>query len=190
VQAEWRRFVEEEAIPVVESHFDELVDVQKKIIVETTANPAVRTAIQESIESLIDDKELRALLSDILQHAIVNNQELHQVLQEVMQSEQAGQLSQQFEASLQPLANEIGVELFGTETDGLTPELVAVLRSQILGKDQRWLVVRYDNTTLPPTAAKGEEWIAEWGQDTPLFPFQNADLELRPVETPPREVSQ
>lgn len=189
VQAEWRRFVEEEAIPVVESHFDELVDVQKKIIVETTANPAVRNAIQESIESLIDDRELRALLSDILQFAIVDNQELHQVLQDVMHSEQAVQLGQQFETSLQPLANDIGVELFGTETDGLTPELVAVLRSQILGKDQRWLVVREEKSTNPPTAAKGQEWIAEFGQDTPLFPFQNADLELRPVEMPPREVS-
>ena len=189
VQAEWRRFVEEEAIPVVESHFDEIVDVQKKIVVETTANPAVRAAIQESIESLIDDKELRTLLSDILQHAIVNNQELHQVLQEVMHSEQALQLGQQFEASLQPLANDIGVELFGTETDGLTPELVAVLRSQILGKDQRWLVVRYEKSTMTPTANKGQEWIAESGLDTPLFPFQNADLQLRPVETPPREVS-
>lgn len=175
VQAEWRRFVEEEAIPVVESHFDEFIDVQKRIIVETTSNPAVRKAIQESMETLVDDPDLQKFLGDVLQHSVVNNQELHQVLQEVMSSEKAMQLGLQFEESLQPLANEIGVELFGTEQEGLTPELVAVLRSQILGKDQRWLVVRTKHSTSNTEISKSSEWHARLGTDTPLFPFQDAD---------------
>jgi hypothetical protein len=201
VQAEWHRFVENEAIPVVESHFDEFIEVQKRIILEATSNPSVRKAIQESMETLIDDRELQTLLGDILQHAVVNNQELHQVLQEAMTSEKAIALGKQFEESLQPLANDIGVELFGTETEGLTPELVAVLRSQILGKDQRWLVIRYQPMTeaingdfpasgsptgnLPssnlPTKVAQREWVAVPGEGIPLFPFQNADLELKPA---------
>ena len=179
VKAEWRRFVEEEAIPVVESHFDEFIDVQKRIIVETTSNPAVRKAIQESLETLVEDPDLQEFLSDVLQHAVVNNQELHRVLQEVMSSEKATQLGLQFEESLQPLANEIGVELFGTDTEGLTPELVAVLRSQILGKDQRWLVVRKVDAPGNQEISANSEWVAELGQDIPLFPFQNADLLLK-----------
>jgi hypothetical protein len=175
VQAEWRRFVEEEAIPVVESHFDEFIDVQKRIIVETTSNPAVRKAIQESMETLVDDPDLQKFLGDVLQHAVVDNQELHRVLHEVMSSEKAMQLGLQFEESLQPLANEIGVELFGTEQEGLTPELVAVLRSQILGKDQRWLVVRAKHSVSDIETSKRSEWQASLGADTPLFPFQNAD---------------
>jgi hypothetical protein len=80
---------------------------------------------------------------------------------------------------LQPLANEIGVELFGTDTEGLTPELVAVLRSQILGKDQRWLVVRKVDAPGNQEISANSEWVAELGQDIPLFPFQNADLLLK-----------
>ena len=201
VQAEWHRFVENEAIPVVESHFDEFIEIQKRIVLEATSNPSVRKAIQESMETLIDDRELQAFLGDILQHAVVNNQELHQVLQEAMTSEKAIALGKQFEESLQPLANDIGVDLFGTETEGLTPELVAVLRSQILGKDQRWLVIRYaslteaENMNLPsvgstadnvsssnlPTKSANLEWVAVPGEGIPLFPFQNADLELKPT---------
>lgn len=187
VQAEWRRFVDEEAIPVVESHFDEFIEVQKRIIVETTSNPSVRKAIQESMTTLIEDAELRKFLGDVLQHAVVNNQELHRVLQEVMSSENAIQLGLQFEQSLQPLANEIGVELFGTETDGLTPELVAVLRSQILGKDQRWMVIKpTDSTDL--TQASEQIWEAKFGSEIPLFPFQNADLLLKRDDVSPAEV--
>jgi hypothetical protein len=200
VKAEWSRFVDEEAIPVVESHFDEFIDVQKRIIVETTSNPAVRKAIQESMETLVDDPDLQKFLSDVLQHAVVNNQELHRVLQEVMSSEKAMQLGQQFEESLQPLANEIGVELFGTDTEGLTPELVAVLRSQILGKDQRWLVVREveapaNQASSPnkPSSANqvnsvNAEWVAELGKDIPMFPFQNADLLLKRTDNARDEV--
>jgi hypothetical protein len=180
VQAEWRRFVEEEAIPVLESHFDEFIEVQKRILVETSSNPAVRKAIQESMGTLIDDPELQDFLGDVLQHAVVNNQKLHSVLQEVMSSEQAMQLGRQFEESLQPLANEIGVELFGTETEGLTPELVAVLRSQILGKDQRWLIVRNHVGSQNPPSAVDSAWVGVLGEDVPLFPFQNADLLLKP----------
>lgn len=180
VQAEWRRFVEEEAIPVMESHFDEFIEVQKRILVETSSNPAVRKAIQESMGTLIDDPELQNFLGDILQHAVVNNQKLHRVLQEVMSSEQAMQLGRQFEESLQPLANEIGVELFGTETEGLTPELVAVLRSQILGKDQRWLIVRNHVGSQKAPTPVDSAWVGVLGENVPLFPFQNADLLLKP----------
>lgn len=190
VQQEWRRFVDQEAIPVFEDHLDEIIEVQKKIVIDTVSNAAVRNAAQESLGMLIDDAELRTVLSDCLHHAILDNIELQNALKTALKSKQAEALAEQFEASFQPLAEEIGVELFGSQESGLTPELVAVLRSQILGKDQRWVVVRRRNTespsgqkipselsvksTLPPGA-----WEVIRAQDVSRFPFQVADLEMQ-----------
>jgi hypothetical protein len=190
VQQEWRRFVEQEAIPVFEDHLDEIIEVQKKIVIDTVSNPAVRNAAQESLGMLIEDAELRSVLSDCLHHAILDNNELQNALKTALKSKQAEALAEQFEASFQPLAEEIGAELFGSQESGLTPELVAVLRSQILGKDQRWVVVRRRNTespsdriqtselpvksTLPPGA-----WQAVRAQDVSRFPFQVADLDMQ-----------
>jgi hypothetical protein len=190
VQQEWRRFVDQEAIPVFEEHLDEIIEVQKKIVIDTVSNPAVRNAAQESLGMLIEDAELRTVLSDCLHHAILDNKELQNALRTALKSKQAEALAEQFEASFQPLADEIGVELFGSQESGLTPELVAVLRSQILGKDQRWIVVRKrdlkrpsgqiqpsessDNLTLPSGT-----WQAVRAQDVARFPFQVADLKMQ-----------
>jgi hypothetical protein len=42
---------------------------------------------------------------------------------------------------LEPTARRIGDLLFGTRETGVSPEFARVLRSQILGKDRRWLVL-------------------------------------------------
>lgn len=190
VQQEWRRFVEQEAIPVFEDHLDEIIEVQKKIVVDTVSNPAVRNAAQESLGMLIEDSELRIVLSDCLHHAILDNKELQNALRTALKSKQAEALAEQFEASFQPLADEIGAELFGTQESGLTPELVAVLRSQILGKDQRWVVVRsrtetetFDQTQHSESSANLKlpqgTWQAIRAQDVARFPFQVADLKMQ-----------
>jgi hypothetical protein len=190
VQQEWRRFVEQEAIPIFEDHLDEIIEVQKKIVVDTVSNPAVRNAAQESLSMLIEDSELRIVLSDCLHHAILDNKELQNALRTALKSKQAEALAEQFEASFQPLADEIGAELFGTQESGLTPELITVLRSQILGKDQRWVVVRsrtktetFDQTHLSESSANPMlsqgTWQAHRAQDVGRFPFQVADLKMQ-----------
>lgn len=190
VQQEWRRFVDQEAIPVFEDHLDEIIEVQKKIVIDTVSNPAVRNAAQESLGMLIEDAELRTVLSDCLHHAILDNKELQNALRTALKSKQAEALAEQFEASFQPLADEIGAELFGSQESGLTPELVAVLRSQILGKDKRWLVVRTRDTSnfsgpKQPAVASANlnlplgTWQAARAQDVARFPFQVADLKMQ-----------
>ncbi len=187
VQAEWRRFVEEEAIPVLESHVDEIIEVQKKIIVETASTPAVRQAAQEALGVLIEDEELRRLMGDVFEYAVVENDELHEVLEESMQSPTTQEFMSQLESSLQPLANQIGVELFGTPDEGLTPELVAVLRSQVLGKDQRWIVVKStmtaEDSNEPLPGEVNATWIAKPGNESPFFPFQQFEVDTNDVDS-------
>lgn len=106
-----------------------------------------------------------------------------------MQSPTTQEFMSQLESSLQPLANQIGVELFGTPDEGLTPELVAVLRSQVLGKDQRWIVVKSaisaEDSNEPLPRETNSTWIAKPGNESPFFPFQQFEVDMNDADSAP-----
>lgn len=134
VQQEWDRFVEEDAIPVFDQHMDEIVAAVQQTIAEITANQAVTGELAAVINELATDDEALRLLRDMLKESIVDNPKLHEVWQEVWQSDQATRAFDLAGARLEPVVRQIGDDLFGTREKGINPDFARVLRNQILGR--------------------------------------------------------
>ena len=158
VKREFDRFVKEEAIPVFESHTDEMLEAQKNIFRDISNNERVRSELSEVVTEISKDAELRQLLTAILRESIVENKELRQVWLENWQSEEAKAAFQLAGDRLEPVVRKIGDELFGTRETGISPSFARVLRNQILGKDKRWIVAiaHSESASLAPAPASGK----------------------------------
>jgi hypothetical protein len=141
VKDEWDRFVREEAIPVFESHEDEVVDALRAMFAQMSDDPEIREQLKDVAEQVANDKELRQLIMTLLKESIIENKKLREVWSNVWKSPEAEQAYDLASDRIEPVIREIGDRLFGTRDDGITPEFARVLRSMILNKDRRWLVV-------------------------------------------------
>lgn len=139
LKEEWDRFVQEEAIPIVQRHMDEVIEAQRNILIDISKNPRVRQELREVAEELASDPELQDLVTAIVRESIIDNQELRDVWAENWQSEDAQAALQLTSRRLEPVVRKIGDELFGTREGGISPSFARVLRNQVLGKDRRWI---------------------------------------------------
>ncbi len=142
VRDEWDRFIDEEAIPVLESHVDDFVIAVERIVADVAANRAVRGELAGELDRLAHDPEATRLARSILRETFVENRRLRQSWREIWTSEPARETLARVGETLEPTIRQIGDELFGTREGGIHPDFARVLRSQILRKDRAWLVAR------------------------------------------------
>src|SRR6056297_2810067 len=140
VKEEWRRFVDQEAVPVFEDHLDEIVTVVQATFQDIAANPRVRVELADVAETIADDPEAERLIKVVLKEAIVDNVVLRQTWRDVWASDRARDAMNSAADRVEPVVRQIGDELFGTPETGINPDFARVLRNQILGKDRRWIV--------------------------------------------------
>ncbi len=140
-EREFKRFVDQKAIPIIMSHMDEIIEVQKRVIRKVSKNPKVKASLTESFDSVLRDAETQALLTDLFEDVLVNNERLKIALEEQWQSPAAQQAISLANDRLEPTINEIGVSLFGSPDGEITPEFARVVRHRILHKDSRWLTM-------------------------------------------------
>lgn len=151
VQHEWRRFLDQHAMPILQSHSQDFVEVQTVILRELAANTQVKLAIQESLDEVVEDAEVWTVVRSVLTQAITNNPHVQQTLRSVLQSPQTQATLNRIGEQLEPHAVLIGQELFGTPQE-VNKEFALVLRHMILNKDEQWLVW----VPNPPDATIGE----------------------------------
>lgn len=171
VQAEWKRFLADDAIPVLERHTADFVAVEQRIVADVVANPRVRDALRESAIQVALDPELQRIAGQVVREAVLDNPRLHEAMNRRWNSPESRRALEAASERLEPAIRRIGDLLFGTPAEGITPEFAQVLRNQILGKDRRWLVVE----RLPsdqPAAAGGDStlWIRR-GEPPSVNPF-------------------
>ncbi len=163
---EFSRFVRDDAVPVVESHLEEIVAVLKEIAVDVGRNPKVRSSSRKTASEMFHDPRLRQIFAQSLRDVFEDSQSLRELIRKNWESEAGSRVSMTLEEVVDPWLREAGAKLLGTPEEGLTEEFIAVLRSQILAKDRRWIVayVRQEATpestgnSIAPTAdANGEE---------------------------------
>ncbi len=156
VQQEWRRFMEQHAMPILQSHSQDFVEVQTVIVRELAANPQVVQAIRESLDDVLDDADAWNVVRSILAEAITNNPQVQQELRLVLQSPQTQASLNRIGQRLEPHAVLIGQELFGTPQE-VNKEFALVLRHMILNKDEQWLVWVPNPTGAVGTETNGPE---------------------------------
>lgn len=140
LKAEWERFVDNEAIPVFESHMDDIVNAQKQIFVDISENETLRDEVEAVFKEMAADKPFQDLMKTVVREAVIDNKELHQIWARNFKSDQAKAAIRLAGERFEPVVREIGDDLFGTREGGIDPDFARVLRNQILGKDKRWIV--------------------------------------------------
>lgn len=151
MKREWERFVEEEAIPVVESHASDIAGAIQKSIVEIAGNSKVRSELAAAAESIAKDQKTRALVQTILQEAVVDNKALRRVWQDAWTSPEAQAAISEASRALEPTIRKVGDELMGSRDTGIDPAFARLLRNQVLQKDQRWVIAKVNGDRTAST---------------------------------------
>lgn len=142
VREEWSRFVEQEVVPIVEDHLDEIAEAVESILRDLAANDVLRERLGDVALQIVNDDEARDLLRTIVMEAIVDNERLRQVWVNVWTSPDAREKLRTAGERLEPVIREIGDEVMGTRREGIEPGFARVLRNQILGKDKVWITLK------------------------------------------------
>ena len=157
VQQEWDRFVEDDALPVFESHTDEMVTAIQRTLSDITTSQTIRDQVGDGITRLAKDKETRNLIQKLIRESIIENEALRVALSDVWSSDRAEEWFEKNSRRLEPVIRQIGEDLFGSETEGINPDFARVLRNQILGKDRNWVIALPRETESLPRVRRSKE---------------------------------
>lgn len=169
VRKKFEQFVEEDAVPIIEGHTEDILEMVLRIVKEVAMNAQVKRFVRESAEAMFHDPELRELVNQTVQDVFTDVAPLREAMRRNWEGPAGRQLVATLQSWLEPWLRKAGEELLGTPEEGLTPELVAVLRSQILAKDQRWLVIRIEPRVDTNRVGSAIPVIA--GMGTPRYPM-------------------
>jgi len=159
VQQEWDRFVEEDAVPVLESHTDEIVTAIQRTLGEITANQVIREQLAVGITQLAKDQPTRDLIQTLIRESVIENEPLRLALEEIWTSDLARKMMSKNSDRLEPVIRQIGEDLIGSEESGINPDFARVLRNQILGKDRTWMVAVPSQESGSARVRPANQWM-------------------------------
>ena len=175
-EKEFKRFVDQKALPIMESHIEDFVELQKVLLTKIAANDEVKATVSESFKTIVADEEVQGLLSEVFREVFVNNEKLQGVLEARWNQPEAQLALQLTNQKLDPTITEIGYTLFGSPDTEITPEFARVLRHRILHKESRWLTLhqtKVENApTLKPPATLPVVYATEQ-EDVPYAPARD-----------------
>lgn len=176
LKSEFQRFIDEDAIPELESRSDEFVEVTKVVVQRILENDRVRSTVNDSIERVVEDPDLQRIVWDIIRESSIENPALRQELKSWMASYRTQVAMRMASGRLESMVRAIGDLIFGTREGGVTPEFARILRSQILRKDRRWFVM------VPNTDRQPKQSIEIRRAESPmLFPQKFAGQQQSPL---------
>ena len=141
-QREFDRFLESKAMPILKSHIPDAIELQKSLLAKISKNERLKATLSKAGNKILNDTEVQSLMKEIFKNAIVDNEKLKQSIEATWRSDSAVAAMRIANRRLEPTVTEIGRALFGSPTDGITPEFARVLRNRVLHKDERWLVLK------------------------------------------------
>ncbi|MEM7456516.1 MAG: hypothetical protein AAF456_19380, partial [Planctomycetota bacterium] len=152
-EREFNRFVNEKAVPIVESHFGEIVALQQTILTEVSRNPRVQQTVRDGFRDIAADPEVQAVINEVFREVFVDNERLIETVRDSWNTPRAQAALRLTNDRLDPTITAIGETMFGSPYKQITPEFSRVLRNRILHKDDRWLVLHQtgeEGSARPP----------------------------------------
>jgi hypothetical protein len=134
----------------MEARSQEFVAVTERTLTRISHNERVRDVIATSLRTVASDSELHGIIWSVVQESVIANEPLRRALRDYWSSADVQQTLQLASTRFEPTARKIGDMILGSREGGVTPEFARVLRTQILLKDRRWLVV---TNRRPPDGA-------------------------------------
>lgn len=141
VERLWRRFVDEEILPILKRHVDDALGAVRDVIAESARNPRLAAAFQKSLRAVLHDRELQHQLRLVFQETILDNPRFQDAMWELWRSPQLAEAIEKLSVFVGPLLSRVGEAVLGSRGGGITPEFARVLRTQILEKDRRWFLI-------------------------------------------------
>ena len=166
---EFNRFVKDTAVPILEDHVEDFLEIQRAVMREVSENPKVQRVVSESVREFLKDEDVQRLFSEIFQEVVVTNPRLREVWEKNWNSEEARDALALTNQRLEPTITQIGESLFGNPTKHITPEFSWALRSRIMRKDERWLVLVHQ-PDAPPQESRPVLNVIQ-GEDHTSNPF-------------------
>jgi hypothetical protein len=147
MEEELQRFLDQEAVPILERHQENILAVIEVILRDVANDDYVKAACKRSVAKATADPELQRVVNDILQEVLIKNPRFWQTVRHNLSTSEAQDVLQLTGNRLEPAVRRIGDLVLGTREGGLTPEFNRVLRQQILLKDRHGIIVG----DLPPS---------------------------------------
>ncbi len=171
-QREFDRFVQNKAIPIFETHFEDVVEIQQRMIARVLANRKVTEKVSSVARQFFSDQEVQKLFQDVFQKAVVDNTDLRQSIEETWRSTEARCAMKIANSRLESTITSIGQALFGSPNGKITDEFARVLRNRVLHKDDRWLVLKPSTAAQQNTSSEPVRELAlTFAMDDAEFPI-------------------
>jgi hypothetical protein len=135
------RFWQTQAVPILKAHARDFLLIAEDILREAAANPRIAAALRAGLDRTLSDDGLQHIARLIFQGAILDNPRFHDAVDRLGRSPEVARALESIAPRLEPLVRRMGEEILGTPETGITPEFARVLRTQILQKDRRWVVI-------------------------------------------------
>ncbi|MFM7057869.1 MAG: hypothetical protein ACKO2P_13195 [Planctomycetota bacterium] len=186
VRREFERFLEHEIRPSIDARTDDFVKVTERVVARISRNDQVRRTIRESLRTAAADPRLQKVILDVFREAIVENEAVRREMTAWLQSAEVASLLQLASNRFEPTVREIGELLFGGRESGISPEFARTLRTQILLKDRRWLVLVPFHQTVTTKHGRTEDPVHLQPASRPQpFPLRFEGAEQSPLTTTP-----
>jgi hypothetical protein len=175
-ERELNRFLQSKVAPILNSHTDEMMDLQNRIVARVAKNERVKDVVVSAFKTVTSDPEVHQAVTNIFQEVLLNNLRLRESLQRNWSHPEALAAIELTSFRLEPTINEIGVTLFGSPEEQITPEFARVLRHRILHKDSRWLTLHLaqpdqaQRSARPTRPAQLQVYVAEPTGQIPYAP--------------------
>ncbi len=141
LKQEFDRFLEVEAMPLLEKRTPDFVAVTEKIMTRLSRDPVVNETMRKNFRNVASDPELHRIVWNVIEESIVRNEELREALRAEWKRPDVQQTIQVMSTRFEPTARKIGDLIVGSREKGVTPEFARILRVQILVKDRRWIIL-------------------------------------------------
>jgi hypothetical protein len=145
---EWQRFLDEEALPIVQRHSEAFVAIVREVIGEVARNDHVQQAARDSLATVLKDPDFERVARTMFQETVLRNDHFRAVMRRQWSGPEMQQAIELASSRLEPAIRHMTDILIGSPDEGITEEFAQVLRSQILAKDRRWFLLE-----APPQAA-------------------------------------
>lgn len=150
VREAWEKFVDDEVKPILREHIDDFFGAFQDVVVQARRNPRIGEAFRRSFDRILQDRELQHELRLVFQEIILDNPRFHDAILRRWQSPRTQEAIERLSVFMGPLLSRLSDAVLGTRGGGITPEFARVLRTQILEKDRRWVILTPGPAGDPP----------------------------------------
>jgi hypothetical protein len=141
VRDRFAQYLEDDAKPILAAHAGEAAEIAGEVLRESLEDPRVRGALGAVFREFFTDPELGALLKQLFRDLVVENEEFHTLWRRRWESGLSAAMSDAA-ARLEPLISRVVDSVVLTrDRSSLNPRLTRVLRTRVLRKDCRWVLL-------------------------------------------------